>query len=146
MHIVDHLVKPTGQEVYAVVDGVALTWEQRQRSRQKLLTAKGCEIALALPTGTRLQPGDLLAGPEGWIAVQLASEDVLRIRPRSPQETAAVAYQIGNRHLPLEIDEQGLKTPYEPVLETYLRQRDIPVERTQLPFTPLNAALEHRHR
>ena len=101
-----------------------------------LLTMQGREIALALPTGTRLQAGDLLSTPEGWIEVELAPEDILLIRPRSLQETAFVAYQIGNRHLPLEIGEQGLKTLYEPVLETYLEQQGIPVEHTQLPFTP----------
>jgi urease accessory protein len=106
---------------------------------------QGSEIALALPTGTRLQAGDLLAAPEGWIAVDLALEDVLLILPRSLQETAFVAYQIGNRHLPLEIAEHGLKTLYEPVLETYLGQQGIPVERTQLPFTPVSATSGHRH-
>jgi urease accessory protein len=145
MHIIDRIAKPTAQEASAIVDRVALTWEQRQRSRQKLLTMRGCEIALALPTGTRLQAGDLLAAPEGWIAVDLALEDVLLILPRSLQETAFVAYQIGNRHLPLEIAEHGLKTLYEPVLETYLGQQGIPVERTQLPFTPVSATSGHRH-
>jgi urease accessory protein len=124
---------------------VALTWEQRQRSRQRLLTVQGCEIALALPTGTRLQAGDLLFAPQGWIAVELACEDVLLIRPRSVRETAFVAYQIGNRHLPLEIDVQGLKTLYEPVLQTYLEQHGVPVERVQRPFTPVSAASGHRH-
>jgi urease accessory protein len=145
MHIIDRIAKPTAQEASAIVDRVALTWEQRQRSRQKLLTMQGCEIALALPTGTRLQAGDLLAAPEGWIAVDLALEDILLILPRSLQETAFVAYQIGNRHLPLEIAEHGLKTLYEPVLETYLGQQGIPVERTQLPFTPVSATSGHRH-
>ncbi len=118
MHIIDRIAKPTPQQARAIIDRVALTWEQRQRSRQKLLTRQGCEIALALPTGTRLHSGDLLAGLEGWIEVELAPEDVLLVRPRSLQETVFVAYQIGNRHLPLEIDAQGLKTLYEPVLET----------------------------
>jgi urease accessory protein len=145
MHIIDRIAKPTAQDASAIVDRVALTWEQRQRSRQKLLTMRGCEIALALPTGTRLQAGDLLAAPEGWIAVDLAREDILLILPRSLQETAFVAYQIGNRHLPLEIAEQSLKTLYEPVLETYLGQQGIPVERTQLPFTPVSATSGHRH-
>jgi urease accessory protein len=145
MHIIDRIAKPSAQEAGAITDRVALTWEQRQRSRQKLLTIQGCEIALALPTGTRLQAGDLLPAPEGWIAVELAPEDVLLVRPRSRQETAFVAYQIGNRHLPLEIGEQGLKTLYEPVLETYLGQQGIPVERTQLPFTPVSATSGHRH-
>jgi urease accessory protein len=145
MHIIDRLVKPTAQEAGAIVDRVALTWEQRQRSRQKLLTLQGYEIALALPTGTRLQAGDLLPKAEGWIEVELAPEEVLLIRPRNLQETAFVAYQIGNRHLPLEIGDQGLRTLYEPVLEAYLRQQGTPVERTLLPFTPVSAASGHRH-
>jgi urease accessory protein len=145
MHIIDHITKPTAQGTHAIIDWVVLTWEQRQRSRQKLLTTQGREIALALPTGTRLHAGDLLAAPEGWIAVELALEDVLRILPRNQQETAFVAYQIGNRHLPLEIGEQGLKTLYEPVLETFLGQQGILVERTHLPFTPVSATAGHRH-
>ena len=66
-------------------------------------------------------------------------------RQRSREETAFVAYQIGNRHLPLEIGEQGLKTVYEPILETYLEQQGLPVERTQLPFTPVSATSGHPH-
>jgi urease accessory protein len=144
MHIIDRVTKPTTQDARPIIDRVALTWEQRQRSRQKLRTVQGREIALALPTGTQLQAGDLLAVLEGWITVELAPEDVLLIRPRSLQETAFVAYQIGNRHLPLEIAEQGLKTLYEPVLETYLGRQGMAVERTQLPFTPVSATSGHR--
>jgi urease accessory protein len=145
MQIIDRLAKPTAQEAGAITDRVALTWEQRQRSRQKLLTRQGCEIALTLPTGTRLHAGDLLPAAEGWIEVELAPEDTLLVRPRSPQEMAFVAYQIGNRHLPLEIGEHGLKTLYESVLETYLVQQGIPVERVRQPFTPVSATSGHRH-
>jgi urease accessory protein len=145
MRIIDHIVSPKAKGASPIIDTIALTWEQRQKSRQKLLTAQGQEVALALPTGTRLHAGDLLPTAEGWIEVQFALEDVLLIRPRSLQETAFVAYQIGNRHLPLEIVDQGLKTFYEPVLETYLRQQNIPVERAQLPFTPVSATSGHQH-
>lgn len=145
MDIVEQVVSPSANDRRPVVDRIALTWEQRQRSRQRLVTARGREIALALPTGTRLRAGDLLPTAAGCIEVQLAAEDVLRIRPRSLQEAAFVAYQIGNRHLPLEIAEEGLKTLYEPVLERYLQQRGVPVERGQAPFAPVSAAAGHRH-
>jgi urease accessory protein len=145
MDIIDHAAKADAKGAQPVVDSVALAWEQRQKSRQKLLTAQGREVALALPTGTRLHAGDLLSTADGWIEVELAPEDVLLIRPRSAQETAFLAYQIGNRHLPLEIGDQGLKTLYEPVLETYLSQQGIPVERVQLPFTPVSTTSGHRH-
>jgi len=145
MHIIDRIARPTAQETRVIIDRVALTWEQRQKSRQKLVTMQGCDIALALPTGSRLQGGDLLPVPGGWIAVEFALEDVLLVRPRSLQEIALVAYQIGNRHLPLEIGDDGLKTLYEPVLETYFKRQGIAVERAQQPFTPVNAASGHRH-
>jgi len=145
MHIIGRIAKTTAQEAWAITDRVVLAWEQRQRSRQKLLTMRGREIALTLPTGTRLQAGDLLSTTEGWVEADPAPEDVMLIQPRSRQETAFVDYQIGNRHLPLEIGEQGLKTLYEPFLETYLEQQGLPVERTYLPFTPVSATSGHPH-
>jgi urease accessory protein len=145
MHIIDRIAKPAAQDARPIVDMVALTWEQRQKSRQRLRTAGGKEVALALPTGMQLHAGDLLPTAEGWIAVELAPEDVLLIRPRGLQEAAFVAYQIGNRHLPLEIGERSLKTPYESVLELYLLQQGIPVERAQQPFIPVSATSRHRH-
>jgi urease accessory protein len=137
---IDHIVKPEAQEAQHVVDTVALTWEARQKSRQRLRTAQGQELALALPTGTRLQAGALLPTASGYIVVALAPEDVLCIAPQSLQEAAFVAYQIGNRHLPLEIAEEELKTLYEPVLAAYLGQHAIVAERRQVPFMPVTAA------
>jgi urease accessory protein len=145
MYVIDQLLRPTHQDQCPIIDALALTWEQRRKSRQRLLTRRGREVALALPTGTQLQAGDLLPTPEGLIGVELAAEDVLLIQPRDPLEAAFVAYQIGNRHLPLEIGTHGLKTLYEAVLETYLRQHAVAVERTFLPFSPVTAMSGHRH-
>jgi urease accessory protein len=143
MQIIDHVVKAATQGDRPIVDRLSLTWDERQKSRQKLQTAAGRELALALPTGTRLQAGDLLPTADGWIEVCLAPENVLLIRPRTLQETAFVAYQVGNRHLPLEIIDDGLKTLYEPVLAAYLSQQGIPVEQAHLPFTPISATSGH---
>jgi urease accessory protein len=145
VRIIDHVVKAVSPGNRPIVDRVSLTWDERQKSRQKLRTAAGREIALALPTGTRLNAGDLLPIAEGWVAVHLAPEDVLLIRPRNLQETAFVAYQVGNRHLALEISEDGLKTLYEPTLASYLRQQEIPVEQARLSFTPIGAMSGHGH-
>jgi urease accessory protein len=143
MQVIDHVVKSGAKANLPIIDTVSLTWEERQKSRQKLQTAQGHEIALALPTGTRLHAGDLLPAMGGWIEVHLAPEEVLLIRPRDLREAAFVAYQIGNRHLPLDIAEDGLKTLYQPVVEAYFSQQKIAAERVQLPFTPVSAASGH---
>lgn len=54
-----------------------------------------------------------------------------------------MAYQIGNRHFPLDIAEDGLKTLYEPILAACLSQQKIAAERLQLPLTPVQAASGH---
>jgi urease accessory protein len=143
MQRIDYIVRAEAKKEHPVVDTVSLTWEEWQKSRQKLQTAHGQEIALALPTGTRLHAGDLLAIAEGWIEVRLAPEDVLFIKPCSLWEASFVAYQIGNRHLPLEIVEDGLQTLYEPVLAAYFSQQAILIERAQRPFTPVSATSGH---
>lgn len=145
MDVIEQIARPEAQAARPIIDSVALSWEQRQKSRQKLRTAHGREIALALPTGTRLHAGDLLPVREGWIEIRLAPEDLLQIRPRTPQEAAFVAYQIGNRHLPLAIGEHTLQTPHEMVVAAYLHQQGISVERVQLPFSPVNATWTHQH-
>src|SRR5262245_47143824 len=94
MQVIDHVVKAVAKENLPSIEPVTLTWDERQKSRQKLRTEQGQEIALALPTGTRLEAGDLLPAPGGWIEVHLSPEEVLLIRPRSIREAAFVAYQI----------------------------------------------------
>jgi urease accessory protein len=143
MQLIDHVVKAEAQENLPVIDTVSLTWEERQKSRQKLRTAQGQEIALALPTGTRLHAGDLLPATGGWIEVRLAPEEVLLVRPQNLWEAAFAAYQIGNRHLPLDIADDGLKTLYQPVVEAYFNQQRIAAERAHLPFTPVSATSGH---
>jgi urease accessory protein len=143
MQVIDRIVKAGAKADLPVIDTVSLTWEERQKSRQKLRTAQGQEFALALPTGTRLHAGDLLPATGGWIEVHLAREEVLLIRPRDLQEAAFVAYQIGNRHLPLDIAEDGLKTLYQPVMEAYFSRQKIAAARVQLPFTPVSATSGH---
>lgn len=47
MQIIDRIVKAEAKDNLPVVDRVSLTWEERQKSRQKLRTAHGQEVALA---------------------------------------------------------------------------------------------------
>ena len=67
MQRIDRRLKAEARQDQPVIDTVTLTWDGRQKSRQRLRTAQGQELALALPTGTRLQAGDLLPTADGYI-------------------------------------------------------------------------------
>src|SRR6202022_4230131 len=47
-------------------DTLRLTWEERCWTRKRAITTEGREIALALPTGTVLEPGQILAVEGDW--------------------------------------------------------------------------------
>ena len=102
-------------------DIVRLDWEARQKCRQRLRTEAGREIGLALPTGTRLSPCDVLyrdANVE--IVVEGKPEKVFVLRFEKREAFGLACYQIGNLHRPIGFDDGAILVPYEPVLEKQL--------------------------
>ena len=102
-------------------DVVRLNWEARQKCRQRLKTEAGREIGLALPTGTRLSPGDVLyRAADVEIVVEGKPEKVFALRPEKRETFGLACYQIGNLHRPIGFDDGVILVPYEPVLERQL--------------------------
>ena len=85
-------------------DIVRLDWEARQKCRQRLRTEAGREIGLALPTGTRLSPGDILyQDTDVEIVVEGKPEKVFALRPEKREVFGLICYQIGNLHRPSDL-------------------------------------------
>ena len=121
-----------------------LGWEDRRRGRQRVRTLKGTEIALALPTGTILKDGDVLfMDTRSYIAVEAAREEVIGIRPETIKEAAFWAYEIGNRHLPICIQEGMVLTPRDRALEQWLNREGITYRCLNEIFEPARKAHDH---
>ena len=118
-------------------DTLILGREDRRRGRQRVRTQKGIEIALALPTGTILKDGDVLhVDSRSYITVEAAKEEVIVIRPGNIAEGALIAYEIGNRHLPISLNEQMILTPRNGMLEEFLKRKGISYQLTEEIFEP----------
>jgi urease accessory protein len=127
-----------------VQDAIVLTAEERRWGRRRVTTRDGRELALALPTGSVLAPGDVLHVDLDWyVVVEAAAEPVLAVRPRSREEELRVAFEVGNRHFTLAVDGARLLVPDDPAMEQLLRRLDVPFERTRSVFVPLGHG--HRH-
>lgn len=102
-------------------DIVSLNWETRQKCRRRLRTEAGREIGLALPTGTRLSPGDVLyRDADVEIVVEGKPEKVFALCSEKREAFGLICYQIGNLHRPIGFDDGVILVPYEPVLEKQL--------------------------
>lgn len=125
-------------------DIVTLDWEKRRKSRQRLKTARGIEIILALPTGTVLHEGDILyRDDEIYIVVQAAKEEVITIEPENITQASIVSYEIGNRHLPISIKGSAIKTPYNLFIEDFLKRGNIKYRREMDAFEPIKGGHSH---
>ena len=121
MIIVEKIVTTQKELSPSERDRVRLDWEARQKCRQRLRTEAGREIGLALPTGTRLSPGDILyRDADVEIVVEGVPEKVFALRPEKREVFGFACYQIGNLHRPIGFDNGAIIVPYEPVLEKQL--------------------------
>jgi urease accessory protein len=125
-------------------DAVVLTAEERRWGRRRLLTRAGRQLALALPTGTTLVPGDVLhVGPGWYVVVEASPEPVLAVWPRSREEALRVAFEVGNRHFTLALDGDRLLVPDDPAMRQLLQRLGVPCIPEQAAFVPIGAG--HRH-
>jgi urease accessory protein len=128
-------------------DALVLTAEERRWGRRRVTTQAGRVLALALPTGSSLTPGEILHVATDWyVVVEAAPEPVLAVTPRSRDEALRIAYEVGNRHFTLAIDGERLLLPDDTAMEQLLARLDVPFERVQSTFVPLGVGHKHdRH-
>jgi len=125
-------------------DVVVMTAEERRWGRRRVVTRGGRELALALPTGSVLAPGQVLhVDAEWYVVVEAAMEAVLAVMPRSRDEALRVAFEVGNRHFTLAVEGERVLVPDDPAMEQLLRRLGVVFERTRAVFVPLGQG--HRH-
>jgi urease accessory protein len=110
------------------------------------VTRDGRELALALPTGSQLVPGEILAlGPGWYVEIEAAPERVLAVTPRSRDELVRIAFEVGNRHFTLAIDGERILVPDDPAMEQLLDRLGVVWERATAVFVPIGQGHRHDH-
>lgn len=124
---------------------LTLTYERRERSRQRVRLDSGREAGLFLPPGTQLADGDLLLAEEGvLIRVRAAAESVSTARTADPLRLARACYHLGNRHVPLQVGPGWLRYLPDHVLDDMLRLLGLSVAVETVRFEPEAGAYAHR--
>jgi urease accessory protein len=125
-------------------DVVVLTAEERRWGRRRIATRRGRELALALPTGSVLEPGDVLhVAPDWYVVVEAATERVLAISPRSVTEALRVAFEVGNRHFTLAVEGDQLLVLDDVAMRQLLDRLDVAYAPARTVFVPLGHGQRH---
>lgn len=125
-------------------DSLTLPFELRQRSRLVARTDGGRQILLQLPRGNVLRHGTRLRVSDGsLLEVRAAAETLSVVESESPLALLRAAYHLGNRHVALQIDEQGLRYLHDHVLDAMLEGLGLVPRTLKGPFEPEHGAYAH---
>lgn len=130
-----------------VDDYLALPFDQRRKSRLRVILSSGDEAALNLERGTILRGGDFLSASDGRIVqVVASSQQVMDVTADTPQGLMRAAYHLGNRHVPLQVGDRWLRLEQDHVLKEMLMGLRVSVVKLDAPFEPEAGAYGGGHR
>ncbi|MBY0120395.1 urease accessory protein UreE [Bacillus sp. S/N-304-OC-R1] len=113
---------------------------------QLVTTDHGKEIGIRLKQPRDLAAGDVLFMDEkNIIVVDVISDDLLVIKPRSLKEMGTIAHQLGNRHLPAQFEENEMLVQYDYLVEELLQELHIPYKREERKVKQAFRHIGHSH-
>lgn len=128
-------------------DRITLSFLDRHRRRLALRADGGTEFLLDLAETAALSEGDGLALESGgfvWVAA--AAEALLEVTAPSDAALGRLAWHLGNRHLPAQIEPGRILIRADHVIEEMLRGLGAAVRAVTAPFDPESGAYGGGHR
>ena len=120
---------------------VRLSYQERYRRRAVLTGDGGEQILLDLAEARELRDGECLMLEDGRaVAIRAAEEPLAEIRGAG---LARLAWHIGNRHTPCEVQADRLLILRDHVLEEMLRGLGAEITHVDAPFQPEGGAYGH---
>jgi len=117
-----------------------LTYEDRFFRRKVIQTAQGVSVLVDLAQTTSLEHGDaLVLTDERCVEILAAPEAVLAVTG----DLIRLAWHIGNRHTPCQIETDRLLILNDPVIGHMLEHLGAKVSPIEAPFTPEGGAYGH---
>src|SRR5690625_996604 len=97
---------------------------------QRVTTDHDRELGIRLKDPKDLEAGDVLfMDDKNMIIVDVLSDDLLVIKPRSMHEMGTIAHQLGNRHLQAQFEADDMLVQYDYLVEELLEEMEIPFQR-----------------
>jgi urease accessory protein len=123
------------------VDQCVLSFEARFLRRKVLTTVQGMQLLVDLPQTRSLQDGEAFELSDGRIvAIIAAKEELLQIKGN---DLVRLAWHVGNRHTPCQIEADRLLIERTPVIADMLRKLGADVTEVTEAFTPEGGAYGH---
>lgn len=127
------------------IDYLYIEWYQTSKRIQRLVTADGMDIAIRfLGKGQDLKSGDVLYEDEHKVVlVSILPCKAIAYTTTDLSTLSLIAYEVGNKHIPLFAEEDSLFMPYERAMYDWFVKNGYAVELIEKQLNnPLNANVD----
>nr|WP_272212275.1 urease accessory protein UreE [Marinicella sp. W31]MDC2878187.1 urease accessory protein UreE [Marinicella sp. W31] len=136
----------SGKDTTPPFGHVELTHEARHLRRKALKLADGGSVMLDLKDAVLFASGDRLVLEDGsQIEIVAAPEELYEIRPRDGLHIIELAWHLGNRHLPAQIETDRILILRDHVIRQMLLGLGATVSEIVEPFQPVRGAYHSGH-
>ena len=119
------------------VDRLVLNYDERHRRRLRYVAVGGTTFLLDLPRAAVLRAGDGLRLEDGRIvSVEASPEQLVEVTAPDTATLVRLAWHIGNRHLPAQLELHRILIREDAVIEHMLRGLGATIKHIVEPFTP----------
>jgi urease accessory protein len=128
-------------------DTVTIDFDDRHRRRKLYSAEGGLAFLLDLPEAQVLREGDgLVLASGGYVRVRAAPEPLVEVTAASERALLRLAWHLGNRHLPAEIDAGRILIRHDHVIIRMLEGLGATLRPVQAPFNPEGGAYGEHNR
>jgi len=143
-------VAPAEREGRALIDTVILDYAQRSTQGITVTGTKGGQYVIALRGPARLRGDDVLELEDGrCIEVVAKAEPLVEARHTDVATLARLAWQLGDRHVPMQVLRNRIRARRDPLVEAVFAASDAKVMPIEAPFEPEGGAYsladDHKH-
>jgi len=125
-------------------DSVVLSFDERQLRRKLIECSKGDKVLVDLAEAVNLKHGDRLMLDDGrHVGIVAAVEELAEV---TSSDMPRLAWHIGNRHTPCQVEQDRLLILRDHVLEDMMRGLGATIRHVSEPFSPEGGAYDRDHK
>ena len=139
MQIAQQIIHNVDQDIAFAC--VTLDYEERFLRRKRLVTDSGEPFLVELPETVSLTATDgFLLDDNRVVAIKAKPESLFKVKHTN---LPRIAWHIGNRHTPCQVERDHLLIQEDHVMEDLLHLLGADIEKLQAPFIPEGGAYGH---
>lgn len=134
------------EDIHCHVERIYLESDELLKRVLRVTSDHGHEYGISLPKGSEMRDGDILFNDgHNMIVISVKEDDVIVITPRDINEMGEVAHNLGNKHLPVQIEDGKIIIQYDYLVEKFLQDLQVNFERKNMKLKQAFRHVDHSH-